>query len=124
MKVPYIRVFGRTYLCGRKAKFPALALLAVRDAAILPFFKEVRHLSPKQRAITEICVCKLDHLGDLLMLTPFLEAVRRSLPDAKLTLVVGSWCRELADILRRGGLIDYPVCYTPFSLNKAKATFS
>jgi ADP-heptose:LPS heptosyltransferase len=121
VRVPYIRVFGRTYLYGRKVKFPALALLAVRDAIILPFFKKVRHCLPSKEAITEICVCKLDHLGDLLMLTPFLEAVRRSLPEAKVTLVVGSWCRELADILRRAGLIDYLVCYTPFSLNKARA---
>ena len=121
MRVPYIRVFGRTYLYGRKVKIPALALLAVRDVIILPFFKKTSHCLPTREAITEICVCKLDHLGDLLMLTPFLEAVRRGLPEAKITLVVGSWCRELADILRRGGLIDYLVCYTPFSLNKTKA---
>jgi ADP-heptose:LPS heptosyltransferase len=123
VRVPYIRVFGRTYLYGRKVKFPALALLAVRDVIILPFFKKVRHCLPAREAITEICVCKLDHLGDLLMLTPFLEAVRRSRPEAKVTLVVGSWCRELADILRRGGLIDYLVCYAPFSLNTTKANF-
>jgi heptosyltransferase-3 len=121
VRVPYIRVFGRTYLYGRKVKFPALALLAVRDVIVLPFFKKVRHCLPAREAITEICVCKLDHHGDLLMLTPFLEAVRRSLPEAKVTLVVGSWCRDLADILRRGGLIDYLVCYTPLSLNKTKA---
>jgi ADP-heptose:LPS heptosyltransferase len=121
VRVPYIRVFGRTYLYGRKVKLPALALLAVRDVIILPFFKKVSHCLPTREAITEICVCKLDHLGDLLMLTPFLEAVRRSLPEAKVTLVVGSWCRELADILRRDGLIDYLVCYTPFSLNKTRA---
>jgi ADP-heptose:LPS heptosyltransferase len=120
VKVPYIRVFGRTYLCGRKLKFPAVAVLAVRDATILPFFRKVSRSLPTKEAITEICICKLDHLGDLLMLTPFLEAVRRSLPETKVTLVVGSWCRELADILRRGGLIDQVVCYTPFSLNKAK----
>ena len=119
--MPYIRVFGRTYLYGRKVKLPALALLAVRDVIILPFFKKVGHCLPTREAITEICVCKLDHLGDLLMLTPFLEALRRGLPEAKVTLVVGSWCRELADILQRGGLIDYRVCYTPFSLNKTKA---
>jgi ADP-heptose:LPS heptosyltransferase len=121
VKVPYIRVFGRTYLCGRKLKFPAVAVLAVRDATILPFFRKVSRSLPRKEAITELCICKLDHLGDLLMLTPFLEAVRRSLPQTRVTLVVGSWCRELADILRRGGLIDQFVCYTPFSLNKTKA---
>ena len=49
MRVPYIRVFGRTYLYGRKVKFPALALLAVRDVIILPFFKKVQPLSPNKR---------------------------------------------------------------------------
>jgi ADP-heptose:LPS heptosyltransferase len=121
VRVPYIRVFGRTYLYGRKVKLPALALLAVRDVILLPFFRKVSHSLPTREAISKICVCKLDHLGDLLMLTPFLDAVRRSLPEAKITLVVGSWCRELADVLRRGGLIDDLVCYTPFSLNKTKA---
>jgi ADP-heptose:LPS heptosyltransferase len=123
VRVPYIRVFGRTYLYGRKVKLPALALLAARDIIILPFFRKVSPCLPRREELTEICVCKLAHLGDLLMLTPFLEAVRRSLPEAKLTLVVGSWCRELADILQRGGLIDNLVCYTPFSLGKAKANF-
>ena len=41
-------------------------------------------------------------------------------PNAKVTLVVGSWCRELAEILQRGGLIDRFVSYTVFSLDKSK----
>jgi ADP-heptose:LPS heptosyltransferase len=120
VRVPYIRVFGRTYLCGRRLKIPALAALAVRDIIVLPFFKKSRHGFPAKEAITEICICKLDHLGDLLMLTPFLEAIRRSAPAAKLTLVVGSWCRDLADILRRSGLVDQVVCCTPFALYKTR----
>jgi ADP-heptose:LPS heptosyltransferase len=54
------------------------------------------------------------------MLTPFLAAFRRNVPNGKVTLVVGSWCRELADILQRGGLIDQFVCYTVFSLDKSR----
>jgi ADP-heptose:LPS heptosyltransferase len=120
VKGPYIRVFGRTYLCGRKLTIPALALIAFRDVVASPFFSKVRHSLPTRESITQICVCKLDHLGDLLMLTPFLEAVRRRMPDAKVTLVVGRWCRELAEILRNGGLVAEYVCYTPVSLNKTK----
>jgi ADP-heptose:LPS heptosyltransferase len=121
VRLPYIRVFGRTYLCGRRLKIHALAALAVRDIIMLPFFKKANHDLPTREAITEICICKIDHLGDLLMLTPFLEALRRSVPEAKLTLVVGSWCRELADILRRNGLADQVVCCTPFALNKTRS---
>ena len=52
MRLPYIRVFGRTYLYGRKVKFPALALLAVRDVIILPFFKKVSHCLPTRDALS------------------------------------------------------------------------
>ena len=118
--MPYIRVLGRTYLSGRRLTVPALAFLTFRDLVLSPFIRKVSRSLPSKEAITEICVCKLDHLGDLLMLTPFLKAIRRNLPNARVTLVVGSWCRELADILQGGGLIDQSVCYTSFSLNKAK----
>ena len=97
-----------------------MAFLALRDVVLAPFFGRDSRSLPKREEINEICVCKLDHLGDLLMLTPFLEAFRRNVPNGKVTLVVGSWCRELADILQRGGLIDQFVCYTAFSLDKRK----
>jgi hypothetical protein len=74
----------------------------------------------KRDEINEIFVCKLDHLGELLMATPFLEALRRNVPNAEVTLVVGSWCRELADILRRAGLITRAVCFAAVSLNKRR----
>src|SRR6476619_1897527 len=117
---PYIQLFGRKYLSGRRLNIPPLAFLVLRDVALAPFFGGDSRSLPKKEEINEICVCKLDHLGDLLMLTPFLAAFRRNVPNAKVTLVVGSWCRELADILQRGGLIDQFVCYTAFSLDKRK----
>ena len=120
MKTPYIQLFGRTYLSGRRLNILAVAFLALRDVVLAPFFGKVSRSLPRKEEISEICVCKLDHLGDLLTLTPFLEAFRRNVPNAKVTLVVGSWCRELADILQRGGLIDQSVCYTVLSLDKRK----
>ena len=120
IKTPYIQLFGRTYLSGRRLNVLALAFLVLRDVVMAPFFGRVSRSLPKREEISEICVCKLDHLGDLLMITPFLEAFRRNVPNAKVTLVVGSWCRELAGILQRGGLIDQSVSYTVFSLGKRK----
>jgi glycosyltransferase involved in cell wall biosynthesis/ADP-heptose:LPS heptosyltransferase len=120
MKTPYIQLFGRKYLSGRRLNILALAFLVLRDIALAPFFGGDSRSLPKREEINEICVCKLDHLGDLLMLTPFLAAFRRNVPNAKVTLIVGRWCRELADILQRGGLIDQFVCYTAFSLDKRK----
>ena len=120
IKAPYIQLFGRTYLSGRRLNVLALAFFVLRDVVMAPFFGKVSRSLPKREEISEICVCKLDHLGDLLMITPFLEAFRRSVPNAKITLVVGRWCRELAGILQRGGLIDQSVSYTVFSLDKRK----
>ncbi len=45
-----------------------------------------------------ILVIKPDHLGDVLLLTPALRALRQSQPQAHITLLVGSWAtRLLAD---------------------------
>ena len=120
MITPYIKLFGRSYLSGRRLKSPALTFLVLRDVLVGPFFGKISPSLPKREEINEICVCKLDHLGDLLMLTPFLAALRRSVPNAQVTLVVGSWCLGLADILQRGGLIDRYLCYTAFTLDKRK----
>jgi hypothetical protein len=97
-----------------------LIFLVFRDFALEPFFGKTSRDLPKRDDINEICVCKLDQLGDFLMATPFLEALRRNVPNAEVTLVVGSWCRELADILQRAGLITRAVCFAAVSLNKRR----
>lgn len=44
---------------------------------------------PPQR----ILLIKPDHLGDVLLLTPALRLLRRQLPDAHITLLIGPWSR-------------------------------
>jgi len=46
-----------------------------------------------------IVVFKLDHIGDLVTAVPELRRIRGRHPDAEVTLVVGSWCEELATSL-------------------------
>jgi len=46
--------------------------------------------SPKK-----ILVVKLDALGDIISITPFLEVLGRSFPDAEITYVVGSWSKAV-----------------------------
>ena len=58
-------------------------------------------LAPAKRPLPwgqlrRVAVLRLDHLGDLLLSFPALEALRRGLPNAHLTLVVAPWCEELA----------------------------
>jgi len=51
---------------------------------------------PGSRPARSAVVFKLDHLGDLLTAVPALFALRRTRPDARITLVVGRWCAEFA----------------------------
>ncbi|HEX2923590.1 MAG TPA: glycosyltransferase family 9 protein [Chloroflexota bacterium] len=44
-----------------------------------------------------------DHLGDLLLTSPAVELLRKGLPDAHLTMLVGPWA---ADVARRDPLLD------------------
>jgi ADP-heptose:LPS heptosyltransferase len=46
---------------------------------------------PRRGGVRRILIYKLDHIGDLLMATPALRAIRRHHPDAEITLVIGEW---------------------------------
>lgn len=48
---------------------------------------------PPQRVL----VIKPDHLGDVLLLTPTLRALRQHVPHAHITLLVGPWSRVVVD---------------------------
>src|SRR5215207_7056378 len=55
------------------------------------------------RAITSVLYIKPDHLGDLLLATPVLAALRQRLPDARVTALVGPWSRM---VLQRSPDLD------------------
>ncbi len=50
----------------------------------------------RRGVVKRVVVFKLDHLGDLVTAAPALSALKRRFPGAEVTLVVGSWCEELA----------------------------
>lgn len=52
----------------------------------------------KSEGAARIVVFKLDHIGDLVTATPALSLLRKRHPGAEITLVVGSWCGELARV--------------------------
>src|SRR5262245_39733812 len=54
-------------------------------------------------AITRILYIKPDHLGDLLLATPVLAALRQRFPDARITALVGPWSQV---VLRRNPDVD------------------
>lgn len=59
---------------------------------IIRFFKKPQNIP---ESIKKILVFKLDHIGDVLMTTPALKVLKLSYPDASLTVVVGSWSKDI-----------------------------
>jgi len=56
----------------------------------------------------QILIYKLDHLGDILLATPALRAIRRHYPDATIRMVVGEWSSA---VLAHNPNIDELVIY-------------
>src|SRR5215813_3547538 len=50
-----------------------------------------------------ILLVRPDHLGDMLLVTPILQAIKEHIPDAHITMMVGQWS---SDIIERHPAID------------------
>lgn len=55
-----------------------------------------RPLPPAEK-VRRILVVRLDHIGDLLMTTPLLEALRHRFTGARIDVLVGSWGRQILE---------------------------
>lgn len=78
-------------------RFFRLQLLRLIALAVRPFVRR------RPTALARVLYIKPDHLGDLLLATPALAALRQRLPNARISAVVGPWS-EVA--LRRNPDID------------------
>ena len=58
-----------------------------------------------------ILIIRPDHLGDLILTTPVIQALREHAPDAQLTMMVGPWSREI--VARHPALDDVMTCAFP-----------
>src|SRR6185437_9809399 len=58
-----------------------------------------------------ILLVRPDHLGDLIMVTPILQALRDHAPDAQITMLVGPWSREI--VARHPALDRVQTCAFP-----------
>ena len=109
---------GFRYLRGRKVSRLLLTALALQDWALLLFFGRTKPAPAPPLAGKRIVVAKIDHLGDVLMVTPLLRELRAQLPSCTIDLLLGSWCREAGEILRDEGLCDGFFFYDAVNLNK------
>ncbi|MCS6880545.1 MAG: glycosyltransferase family 9 protein [Oscillochloridaceae bacterium] len=69
-----------------------MKLFLLRLLALLarPFIRRATPGPPRR-----VLVIKPDHLGDLLLATPALQALRAALPDAHISALVGPWARRM-----------------------------
>lgn len=85
-----------------------MILVALLDSAgesvrcLLSFFFPFWRRRRKPLA-SRILVVRLDHIGDVLLSTPAIAELRRSFPDAFITVLVGPWA---AEVLRGNSCID------------------
>lgn len=100
------RFLGLPYLRPGSRSAVGPYLLALADQLPRMLFGSTPETTIPDLGDAWITVFKLDHLGDLLMATPFLCELRRQRPRSHTQLVVGSWSLPLARILERGGLCD------------------
>lgn len=76
-----------------KSLLRTLMLFLVRVLA-LPRVYRAAHRKRTAQA-PRILLIRPDHLGDLVMTTPVLAALREHVPDAQITMMVGPWSREI-----------------------------
>ena len=70
--------------------------------------------------LEKILLMRLDHIGDLLMTTPAIRALRHHFPNAKIDVMVGSWA---ADVLKNNPYIDSILIYNLKWYNRGKRNF-
>ena len=114
-----IRIFGNDYLMGRKVSLLTLGYLAIRDALLRVLFgKAVKQESP-QLEKGWLVVSKIDHIGDLLMITPFLKEVKCQRPNLQIALLIGRWNRSLGEFLLKHGYCDRLILFDAFFCNRS-----
>jgi ADP-heptose:LPS heptosyltransferase len=114
---PSVTILGRRYLRGG-TRGPAFVLaVAAFDSVARVLLGRAVPRDPPALEGGNVVVAKVDHLGDLMQATPFLFELRRQAPEVQVVLLVGSWCEELAEILRRRGFAHEVVTYDAWPLN-------
>jgi ADP-heptose:LPS heptosyltransferase len=78
-----------------KALLRSLILLFVRLYGLMGARHAQKIAHNTLSATPRILLIRPDHLGDLVLTTPVLAALKSSAPDAHLTMMVGPWSREV-----------------------------
>lgn len=115
---PLFRLFGRNYLKTTRYPLVLVLIVAAVDCVWRVLLGKTKPGPPPSFDGKHVVVTKLDHLGDVLILSAFLQTLRRETSDLRITLIVGSWCRGLAEIYQRLGLCEEVLTYDAAGCNK------
>jgi ADP-heptose:LPS heptosyltransferase len=81
-----------------------LILFLVRIIGAPEIYRSAQSTRHKPSSSPRILIMRPDHLGDLLLATPVLNALKEHAPDAHITMMVGPWSRE---VVARHPAIDH-----------------
>lgn len=111
------QVAGLQYL-RTDSRAPGLAYaIALADQVGRVVLGQTAPVPPPRLDDKTLVIAKVDHLGDLLMVTPLLVQLRAQAPTTRLVLLVGAWAVPLAQLLQDVGLCDGHVVRSPWALN-------
>src|SRR5450432_2979484 len=72
-----------------------LILFLVRIIGAPRIYRSAQHTKHTPSRPPRILIIRPDHLGDLVLATPVLNALKEHAPDAHITMMVGPWSREV-----------------------------
>lgn len=81
---------------SRRARWIAFGM-DLAAAPVLPLLRAAAPRGPAPERPASILVVRLDHLGDVLMSTPAIAALRASYPGARIDALAGAWGRAALD---------------------------
>src|SRR5882724_11738277 len=86
-------------------------LLLARCIGAPGVIRASRKAQKRPAKTARILLVRPDHLGDLVLATPVLQALRDQLPQAQITMLVGPWSREV--VARHPALDHVETCAFP-----------
>jgi lipopolysaccharide heptosyltransferase II len=76
---------------------------------------------PRSGEVRRVLLIRPDHLGDALFMTPALAELRRALPEAHITVLVGPWAREV--VARNPNIDEVQICAFPGLRRSSQSAF-
>ena len=74
--------------------------------------------TPEPQPVRKILLLRCDGIGDVVFSTPAIRAMRAAFPAAQIDLVVGPWCKDVAEMIPG---VDHVISHAPWGYRKLRA---